>query len=164
MAWETIIKAKQLSAKNSVHAVNIFKPFPGLDITEYAIKLGQYRREDVSSQELPEALQKDEIKVIDDGSAYRSLALGSTNMCFYQNYRTDKEGELILRLSRFSHLAIRFPKLRPLIRLLIKLPDNIFYRLVWKITEGLLNIKAHANVPWSFFVKYYLLHSRKKIR
>ncbi|MCD4830518.1 MAG: B12-binding domain-containing radical SAM protein [Anaerohalosphaeraceae bacterium] len=164
LAWETITKAKELSAPDSVHAVNIFKPFPGLDITEHGIKLGQYRREDVSAQGLPEVLQKDEVQIINDSEAYRDLALGSTNLCFYQNYRTDKEGQFILRLSRFSHLAIRFPKLRPIIKQLIKLPDNIFYRLIWKITEGFLNIKAHANVPCSFFLKYYIFHSRKKIR
>lgn len=164
LSWETIEMAKKISAKDSIHAVNIFKPFPGLDITEYGIKLGQYRREDVSAFKLPEALEKNEVTPFDDSAAFRNLALGSIDMCFYQNYRIDKEGELVLRLSRFSHLAIRFPLLRPLIKQLIKLPDNFIYRLIWKITEGLLNIRAHANAPPSFFIKYSLFHSRKKIR
>lgn len=164
LAWETIETARKLSVKNSIHAVNIFKPFPGLDITEYGIKLGQYRREDISAQELPIAMQQNEVKVLNNADKIKNLALGTINMCFYNNYRVDREGELLLRLSRFSHLAIRFTVLRPLIRQLIKLPDNFVYRLVWKITEGFLNIKAHANAPLSFFVKYFLFHARKKIR
>lgn len=164
LAWETIKMAKKLSAKDSVHAVNIFKPFPGLDITEYGIKIGQYRREDVSVHEVPEVLKKNEVMLLDDASAYKNLALGSRDMCFYQNYRIDKEGQLILKLSRFSHLAIRFPILRSIIKQLIKLPDNFIYRFIWKATEGFLNIKAHANVPMSFFIKYYLFYSNKKIR
>lgn len=164
LGWETIRMAKILSAKDTVHAVNIFKPFPGLDITEYGIQLGQYRREDVSAQELPRALLKDEVQVINNEAKFKDLALGSIDMCFYQNYRIDKEGRLLLNLSRFSHLAIRFPVLRPLIGKLIELPDNFFYRFIWKATEGLLNIKAHANVSASFLVKYFLFHSKKKIR
>lgn len=164
LAWETIDMAKRLSAKDSVHAVNIFKPFPGLDITEYGIKIGQYRKEDVSAFELPNVLMKNEIASVGDTDAYINLALGSRDMCFYQNYRVDKEGQMLLRLSRFSHIAIRFPVLRPLIKQLIKLPDNFIYRLIWKVTEGFLNIKAHANVPMSFFIKYYLLFPGKKIR
>ncbi len=164
LAWETIKMAKILSAKDTVHAVNVFKPFPGLDITEYGIQLGQYRREDVSAHEIPKALLKNEIQVIDNGDKFKDLALGSRDMCFYQNYRIDKEGKLLLNLSRFSHLAIRFPALRPLIKRLIKLPDNFVYRFIWKITEGFLNIRVHANVPMSFFIKLFLFHSRKKIR
>lgn len=164
LAWETIDMAKQLSAKDSVHAVNIFKPFPGLDITEYGVSIGQYRREDVSAFELPKALLKNEITSVGDSGAYRDLALGSRDMCFYQNYRLDKEGQMLLRLSRFSHLAIRFPVLRPLIKQLIKLPDNFIYRFIWKLTEGFLNVKAHANAPFSFFIKYYILYPGKRIR
>lgn len=164
LAWETIRMAKILSAKDTVHAVNIFKPFPGLDITEYGIQLGQYRREDVSAHELPRALLKNEVQVINNESKLKDLALGSIDMCFYQNYRIDEEGKLLLNLSRFSHLAIRLPMLRPLIKQLIKIPDNLFYRFIWKLTEGLLNIRAHANVPTSFIFKYFLFHSKKKIR
>ena len=162
--WETIRMAKILSAKDTVHAVNIFKPFPGLDITEYGIQLGQYRSKDVSAHESPQALQKNKIQVINNETNLKDLPLGSIEMCFYQNYRIDEEGKLLLNLSRFSHLAIRFPVLRPLIKRLIKLPDNFVYRFIWKITEGFLNIRVHANVPMSFFIKLYLFHSGKKIR
>lgn len=159
LSWETINMAKILSAKNSVHAVNIFKPFPGLPITDYGISLGQYKKEEISARDLPEQLKKSE-----DSEDYKKLALGNRDMCFYETYRCDHEGKLIQRLSRFSHLAIRFPTLRPMIKVLINFPDNFIYRFIWMVTEGLLNIRAHANVPVSFFIKYYLFHRRKRIR
>ena len=59
LAWETIEMAKKISAKRSVHAVNIFKPFPGLAITEYGIKIGQYKREEVSAWEVPKKLEQE---------------------------------------------------------------------------------------------------------
>lgn len=165
LALETITMAKKISDRNSVHAVNIFKPFPGLDITEYGIQLGQYKKEDVSARNISEALQKTEMeKKSKDHRDYKKFGLGTRDMCFYENYRIDEEGKLLVRLSRFSHLAIRFPILRPLIRQIIKLPDNFIYRFIWKATEGLLNIRAHANVPFSFFIKYYMFHTGKKIR
>ncbi len=166
LAWETIEMAKKISAKRSVHAVNIFKPFPGLAITEYGIKIGQYKREEVSAWEVPKKLEQEKMTKTKDSNqaVYDNLALGTRDMCFYGNYRNDEVGKLILRLSRFSHLAIRFPTLRPLIKQLIKLPDNPVYRLIWKATEGLLNIRAHANVPLSFFIKFFLFHNGKRIR
>lgn len=164
LAWETIKMAKKISARDSVHAVNIFKPFPGLDITEYGIQLGQYKKEDIYAKNIPKSLQKEEIMKDDNQRDYKKLGLGTRDMCFYENYRIDEEGKLLVRLSRFSHLAIRFALLRPIIKQLIKLPDNFIYRFIWKATEGLLNIRAHANVPLSFFVKYYMFHTGKKIR
>ncbi len=163
-SWETIEMARKLSVKRSVHAVNIFKPFPGLDITEYGIKIGQYKKEDVSAHELPEAICKNLLNENDKHDTVKELAMGTRDMCFYENYRTDREGHRVLKLSRFSHIAIRFPVLRPFIKLIIKLPDNFIYRFIWMATEGLLNIRAHANVPFSFFLHYYLFHSKKKIR
>ncbi|MFA6091736.1 MAG: radical SAM protein [Elusimicrobiota bacterium] len=161
LAWETIELAAKMSAKDSVHAVNIFKPFPGLDITEYGVSIGQYRAQDVSAHAVPDALKA---RSGADPSGYKDAALGDRDMCFYQNYRVDPEGQRLLCLSRFSHAAIRVPFLRPLIRRLINYPDNAFYRFVWWFTEAWLNIRVHAGAPWSFFLKYYLFHSHKKIR
>ncbi|MFA5138758.1 MAG: radical SAM protein [Elusimicrobiota bacterium] len=161
LAWETIDMAARMSAKDSVHAVNIFKPFPGLDITEYGVKIGQYRKEDICAHEVPAALKA---RAGADPAAYKGSALGTRDMCFYQNYRIDEEGQRLLCLSRFSHAAIRFPRLRPLIRRLIRFPDNRVFRFVWWFTEALLSVRVHAGAPWSFFLKYYLFHSRKRIR
>ena len=89
---------------------------------------------------------------------------GSTKMVFYDNYRRDHLGLKILRLSRYSHLAIRFPELRSVIEKIIELPDNAFNRMIWMVTEGLLNIRVHAGAPWSYFFKYFLFHRNKQVR
>jgi hypothetical protein len=84
-------------------------------------------------------------------------------MCFYENFRIDEEGKTILKLSRFAHIAIKYPKLRPLIKQLIKLPDNFIFRFIWKVTEA-LNMRVHSGATVSFFVKYFLFHWWKKVR
>ena len=76
----------------------------------------------------------------------------------------DKLGLYILKLSRYSHVLIRFPGLRKAVEKLMELPDNKFNRVVWKITEGLLNIRVHAGAPWSYFIKYALFHAGKQVR
>lgn len=164
LSWETLKTAKHLSNRNSVHAVNIFKPFPGLDITEYGIKIGQYNKADIASHELPDTVKKAATVDSPEGQNIETMAMGTRDLCYYENYRTDEEGKQILRLSRFSHLAIRFPTLRPFIRILIKFPDNILYRFIWLVTESMLNIRVHGHVPFSFFIKYYMFHAGKKIR
>ena len=86
---------------------------------------------------------------------------GSKEMVFYDNYRRDKLGLYILKLSRYSHVLIRFPGLKKAVDKLMELPDNKFNRIVWKITEGLLNIRVHAGAPWSYFIKYAIFHAGK---
>lgn len=85
-------------------------------------------------------------------------------MVFYDNYRRDAIGLKILALSRYSHLAIRYPGLKSIIKRIIELPDNGFNRMIWKVTEGALNIRVHAAAPWSYFVKYFLFHRTKQVR
>ena len=59
---------------------------------------------------------------------------------------------------------IRFPGLKKIIEKLAELPDSKFNRFVWKITEGLLEIRVHAGAPWSYFVKYAMFHAGKQVR
>ena len=89
---------------------------------------------------------------------------GSRRMVFYDNYRRDKLGMTILALSRYSHLAIRYPELQNVIKRIIELPDNGFNRLIWMVTEGFYNIRVHAAAPWSYFVTYFLFHRSKQVR
>ena len=91
------------------------------------------------------------------------FGIGGRNMCFFENFRIDDEGKEILKLSRFAHLAIKYPKLRPSIKWLMRFPDNFVYRFIWKVTEA-LNIRVHSNATTSFFVKYFLFHFWKKVR
>ena len=90
---------------------------------------------------------------------------GSKSMVYYDNYRRDAVGLYVLKLSRFSHLLIRFPELKSIIEKIVSdFPDNAFNRFIWKTTESLLNIRVHAKVPWSFFIKYFLFHRTKQVR
>ena len=49
-------------------------------------------------------------------------------------------------------------------KIIDEFPDNAFNRMVWRVTESLLNIRVHADVPFSYFMKYFLFHRKKQIR
>lgn len=139
---ETLDLASKLSGKKSVVAVNIFKPFPKLDITEYGVKIGQYDK-----------------CLIDD-----SNMMGDNVMTFYDCFRTDEEGKKIINLSRLSYLYMNFPFLRRIIKnTLIYLPDNGFYKLTWKFTEAFFTLRHHVNASWGYLIKYALVYRNKKI-
>jgi len=211
-AWDTIDMARRVTGKTGVHGINIFKPFPGLEINNIGLELGEYQASDVVApgSVLPPTLSKESREVmdspkeevylpedeayltsrasmhktgsdqlgngfirneevyeddrVDTDNPYSESNFGTRNMVFYDNYRRDRLGRYILKLSRYSHIAIRFPGLRPIIEKLIQLPDNTFNRAVWKATEGLLNIRVHAGAPWSYFVKYLFFHAGKQVR
>ena len=231
-AMETLAVARRVTGPRGVHGINIFKPFPGLEINNIGLELGQYKATDVmapgsvapptwrktgtdnektttetntKSKLPPEILSRnkttgtnnikdaktekeefDEVMLPADEAYLTSRSVmhktginenqhnsgynhgknvfGSRDMVFYDNYRRDKLGLYILKLSRYSHLLIRFPGLRKIIEKLVELPDSKFNRLVWKITEGLLEIRVHAGAPWSYFVKYAMFHAGKQVR
>jgi radical SAM superfamily enzyme YgiQ (UPF0313 family) len=205
-AWESIDFARQITGPTGVHGINIFKPFPGLEINNVGLELGEYQASDVVAPgSVPpptwrkESFEKvsdsggkpilpadegylasranmhssgntatlelpDEIETSEDFHSEGKSHFGDIEMVFFDNYRRDALGLKILKLSRYSHLAIRFPGLKPIINKIIELPDNAFNRVVWTITEGLLNIRVHAGAPWSYFFKYFLFHRDKKVR
>jgi hypothetical protein len=195
-AWETIDVARSISNRSAVHGINIFKPFPGLEINNVGLELGEYRpsdviapgsvppptwRSDVKHVQPKQStmLPADEAYLVSRSSMHESTRdasentdqdvisyskFGSRSMVFYDNYRRDSIGSKILVLSRYSHLAIRYPGLKNIISRLIEFPDNGFNRLVWKVTEGVLNIRVHAAAPWSYFVTYLLFHRTKQVR
>ncbi len=199
LTWDTLNMARRITGPRGVHGINIFKPFPGLEINNIGLELGQYQASDVmapgsvppqtwrkesfkSTDEKSEVILpadeaylatrqamhktgKDSENVHNSGYNYGKNVFGSKSMVFYDNYRRDKLGLYILKLSRFSHLLIRFPGLKSIVeRIVSEFPDNRFNRLIWKITEGLLNIRVHAGVPWSFFIKFFLFHRGKQVR
>ena len=240
-AMETLDVARRLTGKTGVHGINIFKPFPGLEINNVGLELGQYKATDVmapgsvapptwrktgtdnenvesntnnkeasktTSKQIPPEIAArnkaaseinenakdaaDDKKKYDDlfipadeayltsrsvmhktginenqhnsGYNHGKNVFGSKEMVFYDNYRRDKLGLYILKLSRYSHVLIRFPGLKKAVDKLMELPDNKFNRIVWKITEGLLNIRVHAGAPWSYFIKYAIFHAGKQVR
>ena len=108
---------------------------------------------------------KDSENVHNSGYNYGKNVFGSKSMVYYDNYRRDKLGLYILKLSRFSHVLIRFPGIKKIVeKIVAEFPDNPFNKMVWKATESLLNIRVHAGVPFSFFVKYFLFHRKKQVR
>jgi radical SAM superfamily enzyme YgiQ (UPF0313 family) len=192
-AWETIDMARTISYRNSAHGINIFKPFPGLEINNIGLELGEYQASDVVApgsvppptwrrtftdnvHSQSAMLPSDEAYLSSRSSMHSTGAseedsdasgyskFGSRSMVFYDNYRRDQLGMRILKLSRYSHLAIRYPGLKNVISHLIDLPDNAFNRMIWFVTEGALNIRVHAAAPWSYFVKYFLFHREKQVR
>lgn len=199
LTWETLDMARRITGPRGVHGINIFKPFPGLEINNIGLELGQYQASDVmapgsvapstwrkesfkptdekSEVELPadeaylasrQAMHKtgkDAENVHNSGYNYGKNVFGSKSMVYYDNYRRDKLGLYILKLSRFSHVLIRFPGIKKIVeKIIAEFPDNPFNKMVWKATESLLNIRVHAGVPFSFFVKYFLFHRKKQVR
>jgi len=199
LTWDTINMARRITGPRGVHGINIFKPFPGLEINNIGLELGQYQASDVlapgsvapstwkkesfkptdtksevtlpadeaylASRQAMHKTGKDAENVHNSGYNYGKNVFGSIKMVYYDNYRRDKLGLYILKLSRFSHLLIRFPGVKKIVeKIVADFPDNPFNRLVWKATESLLNIRVHAGVPFSFFVKYFLFHRSKQVR
>lgn len=142
-AFETLDFAAQLSGKNSVVAVNIFKPFPKLDITKYGVKIGQYKKDLIENSNL----------------------IGDNVMNFFECFRKDEEGRRILQLSRFSQIYLHFPFLRNLIKKkIIYLPDNFIFRAIWKLSDYYYTSRHHINASWGYLFKYVFKHIGKGVR
>ena len=141
-SFETIDMIIKIKNKDSVVAINIFKPFPKLDITKYGLEIGQY----------------------DPDLINNSSKIGDAKLNCFECFRTDKVGQKILVLSRFAHLYVQFPFLRPLIRALIKTPDNFLYRLIWKFSEGYYTGRTHTNASLTFMFKYAFFYFGKSFR
>jgi radical SAM superfamily enzyme YgiQ (UPF0313 family) len=142
-AFETLDFARQISSKNSVVAVNIFKPFPLLDITEYGVKIGLYDKSLIDNNNL----------------------IGDNVMTFYDSFRTDSEGRKILNLSRLAYIYLKFPFFRKLIKnKLINIPDNKIYRFIYKYSEAFYTTRHHVNASFGYIFKYFFKHRAKQIR
>ena len=142
-AIETLDFASKLSAGDSVVAMNIFKPFPRLDMTEYGVKIGQYDRSLIQDESL----------------------IGDNVMNVYDCLRKDKEGRKILMLSRLSYIYLHFPFLRRLIlKSLINVEDNNLYRFIWKYSEAYYTLRHHVNASWISLLKMATVHSDKQVR
>lgn len=142
-AFETLDLADKLSSKYSVVAVNIFKPFPKLDITEYGVKIGQYDASLINDENL----------------------IGDNVMNIFDCFREDEVGKKIINLSRLSYIYLNFPFLRRWIKeSLIHHPDNAFYRFLWQYTEAFYTLRHHVNASWPYLIKHMIKHRNKKVR
>ena len=143
MAFETLNMAAGISTKSSVHAVNVFKPYPTMDITEYGTNMGVYDRSLFTDLNSP---------------------IGSNRSNIYHNFRRDEDGRMIENLSRFAHLYIRQPWMRPIIKKLIKYQDNRLYQMLWRASETYYTGRHHTRSSWKFAVKYFFRHRMKSFR
>ena len=161
LTWDTINMARRITGPRGVHGINIFKPFPGLEINNIGLELGQYQASDVmapgsvapttwrkesfkaadeksevtlpadeaylASRQAMHKTGKDSENVHNSGYNYGKNVFGSIKMVYYDNYRRDKLGLYILKLSRFSHVLIRFPGVKRIVeKIVAEFPDNPF--------------------------------------
>ncbi len=90
---------------------SIFQPYPDTALTNYAIKMGCFDGDFDNSN--PDYLRRSPLKL------------------------TIKEKRQLENLNKFSSLLAKFPVLTPLIRMLIKFPENKAYNLIYSLSYGL---------------------------
>lgn len=110
---ETVAKAFQTIKLNtlcrpSYANASLFQPYPGIELTDYAVKKGYYSKD----------------KEILHDSFYETSVLDLAEKTRLSN------------LSRLFSLGVEFKRLLPFIGLAIKLPDNVFFKLIWHITRS----------------------------
>ncbi len=142
-ALETLDFYIQISNKYTIPAVNIFKPYPKLKITEYGVKIGQY----------------DESFIVDENM------IGDTVMNFYDCLRKDEIGRNIINLSRLSYFYIKFPYLRNIIKnKLIYLNDSMIFKFIYSFSQAFFQLRHHVNSSWLTLFKISIKHWNKNIR
>ena len=98
-----------IECKPKLSWVSIFQPYPNTDLSNYSVKKGYFNLHE----------------------------LDSINVNFHKNsvLRT-KDIKRIERLHHFFYLAVDFPFLIPLIKLLTKVPLNNIYYTFWSLYRG----------------------------
>ena len=105
---------------------NLFQPYPKTEIADYAVSHGFLDRS-------PEYLE-----TMNEGSI---LNLAQINQ--------------IVNVSRFASLAIKYPFLLPLIKLLVKLPPNRIFKLIFDLSSAPA-MKSNMNLSWMNLVRWGL--------
>jgi len=113
--WETVDLNIEIGP--SYASVALLQAFPGTEIHEMAGNMG--------------LLQEDNVDRIFTGGLGLSLAL---------RYPDEKEHRQVENLHKFFPLLIWFPWLKPLVRLLIKIPQNRLFEVMYMIC---MNIGSH---------------------
>jgi len=107
-AWKTIYMNRKV--RPEVVSCYVFLPFPGLEITDYAIKKGYVRREDLKK-------------------------LGVSPYKIHRSIINQKDIGPVTNLHKFSIVLVKYPQFEPITRQLIKLPPNIFFDYFYNITQ-----------------------------
>ena len=80
----------------------LFMPYPNLNLTKYALNEG----------------------ILDEASLKK---LGEGGHKMFRSVLKQKEIKEVSNLQKFALLVIRFPKLKPIVKRLIKLPENMIF-------------------------------------
>jgi anaerobic magnesium-protoporphyrin IX monomethyl ester cyclase len=100
MAWSTIKMNQELNPNQATMA--LFMPYPNLNLTKYALNEG----------------------ILDEASLKK---LGEGGHKMFRSVLKQKEIKEVSNLQKFALLVIRFPKLKPIVKRLIKLPENMIF-------------------------------------
>jgi radical SAM superfamily enzyme YgiQ (UPF0313 family) len=115
-AWRTL--ALNIELRPTAAWCAIYQPYPGTELGEYCFERGLVTQ--------PEA-------------AASTLLSHSSSVLRQQGIKR------LVNLHKFLLITVRFPRLRPLIRLLVRLPPNALYR-------------------WFYLASYLLLYHRRSLR
>lgn len=113
-AFETIKLNAKIKVDNPMCA--IFQPFPKTELTKYAIKHN--------------LLDKD-FNVEKIGTVFGTTPLKIPNKKEFVN------------LHKFFMIGVMFPFLLPLIKIMIKLPNNVLFNAIYKISYGIRAFKSY---------------------
>lgn len=105
---------------------NIFQPYPKTEIADYADKKGL----------LNPAI--DYMDTMNEGSIL-----------------TTKETDQLINLCRFAYLSIKYPMLLPLVKILIKIPPNRLFKMVFDLSSAPA-MKSNLNLNWISLLKWGL--------
>ncbi len=141
-ALETLDFVVKLSSNRSAIGISVFKPYPKLDLTEYGIGIGEFKR--------------DKIKDIN--------LIGDEQTGLFESLREQKESRAILNLSRLGQLYVHFPFLRRIIRnKLIYYPDNLIYRFIFQFGEYVYTARGITNASFGYLLKYVFKYMHRKL-
>jgi radical SAM superfamily enzyme YgiQ (UPF0313 family) len=97
---------------------NVFQPYPKTEIADYAASEG----------------------LLDPNTEYLDTMNEGSILKF-------KEIDRLINICRFAHVAIRYPFLMPLLKVLIKLPPNRLFKVVYDLSSAPA-MKSNLNLSW----------------
>jgi radical SAM superfamily enzyme YgiQ (UPF0313 family) len=105
---------------------NVFQPYPKTEIADYAAEHGLLNP------------NTDYLDTMNEGSILQL-----------------KDIDRLVNLCRFSYLAIKYPIIMPLVKVLIKLPTNRLFKMVFDLSSA-PPMKSNLNLNWISLLKWGL--------
>ncbi len=119
---ETLKLNAECKVDNAI--ATVFQPYPKTKLGRYAVEKGYFNGDF-------DALDKSYFK-------------GSVLTCF-----TEKEKRKIENLHKFFGLAVNYPSLLPLIKIIVLLPPNRLYQLFYRLWDSYRKRRKIFNIPYS---------------